>query len=61
MKVNGCPSKENQFGQSMLLINATYFPWGDLKIHGIIIAFGINSYNSVIRLTELITYVASDK
>ena len=39
-------------------MNATYivFAWDDLEIHGIIIASGINSNNSVIRLNELITY-----
>ena len=31
------------------------FPEGDLLIHVIIIASGINSYNSVVRLNELIT------
>ena len=31
------------------------FPERDLLIHVIIIASGINSYNSVIRLNELIT------
>ena len=31
-EVGGCPSKENLFGQSALLMNATYivFPQGDL-------------------------------
>ena len=44
-------------------MNATYiiFLYGDLLIYGIIIASGITSYNSVIKLNELITYVASDK
>ena len=44
-------------------MNATYiiFLYGDLLIYGIIIASGITSYNSAIKLNELITYVASDK
>ena len=43
-EVDGCPSKENLFGQSALSMNATYivFLWGDLQIHGIIIASGMN-------------------
>ena len=63
MEVDGRPSKENLFGQSALLMNATYiiFLYGDLLIYGIIIASGITSYNSAIKLNELITYVASDK
>ena len=57
LEVDGCPSTENLSGQSALLINATYivFPWGDLQIPGIIITSGINSYNFVITLNELIT------
>ena len=57
LEVDGCPSKENLFGQSSLLINDTYivFLYGDLWIHRIIISSGINSYYSVIRLNELIT------
>ena len=37
LKVDGCPSKENLSGQSVLLMNATYiiFPQGNLEIHGI--------------------------
>ena len=31
LEVDGCPLKENLFGKSALLINATYnFPYGDL-------------------------------
>ena len=32
LELDGCPSKENLFGQSTLLMNATYivFPWSDL-------------------------------
>ena len=43
LKVDGCPSKEDLFGQSTLLMNVTYivFPSSYLKIHGIIIASGI--------------------
>ena len=37
------------------------FSQGDLQIHGTNIVSGINSYNSVIRLNELITLLASDK
>ena len=57
LKVDGCPSKEIFFGKSTLLMNTSYivFPEGDLKVYGIIIASGINSHNSVIRLNELIT------
>ena len=44
-------------------MNAAYivFLYGDLLFYGIIIASGIKSDNSVIKLNELITYVASDK
>ena len=43
LKVYGCPSKEDLFGQSTLLMNATYIVFSSsyLKIHGIIIASGI--------------------
>ena len=56
MEVDECPSKENLFGQSELLMNATYiaFPSGE-GIHGIIIASEIKSYNSVITLHETAT------
>ena len=32
LELDGCPLKENLFGQSTLLMNATYivFPWSDL-------------------------------
>ena len=57
------PIERNFFGKSTLLMNTSYivFPWGDLNVYGIIIASGINSHNSVIRLNELITQVPSYK
>ena len=62
MKIDGCTSAESILGQSALLIHFMYiFPYGDLKIHGIIIASRINFYDSVLRLNELITKVVSDK
>ena len=62
LEVDGCPSKENIFGQSALLMTAyIVFREGDLEIYGLIIACGINCYNSFIRLIELITQVVSDK
>ena len=42
------------------VINECY-AYSFFPIHGIIIAFGINFYNSTIRLYRLITYVGCDK
>ena len=54
--MDGCTSAESILGQSKLLIHFMFiFPYGDLKIHGIIIASRINFYDSVLRLNELIT------
>ena len=60
LEVDEYSSKENLFEQSALVrvideCHVYFSPQGDLWIHEMIIAFGINFYNSVFRLNELIT------
>ena len=63
LEVDKCPWKEILLGQSALLKNAMYiiFPCGDISVNGMNLASGINFYNCVLMLNELITEVVFDE
>ena len=63
MEVDRCPWKKILLGQSALLKNAMYiiFSCGDISVNGMNLASGINFYNSVLMLNELITEVVFDE